>query len=165
MLRIACLLLFLSIASPIVFAQPIEGRLTAGVTTFADDGAVNHATVGGGVRFYFSRRWNVEPEFLFMRNSDFTRDRDYVLWGNFSFDILRRERRVVPYLFAGPGLIYHRISFGPTTFATTEAAFGMGGGARFFLTEKIFVAPQVRTGIADGIFGEITGSIGFVLRK
>jgi hypothetical protein len=146
-------------------AQRLEPRLTVGRTTFVDDGLVHHLTVGGSLRAYLSRRWSFEPEFQYMRHDNFVRDRDYFLWGNFSFDILDRDRRVVPYLFAAPGLIHHRSSFGPQTFSSTEPAVGAGAGARIFLSPRIFIGPQVRFGFADGIFAEVTGSIGFILKK
>jgi hypothetical protein len=135
------------------------------MTSFADEGAVNHFTAGGSLRVYLSRRWSVEPEFLYMRHNNSVRDRDYLLWGNFSFDFRHRPNRIVPYWFAAPGLIHHRTSFGQQTFSTNEAAFGTGGGVRVFLSDRVYVAPQVRVGVADGIFAEVTGSIGFVLRK
>jgi hypothetical protein len=159
-------LTFLTLAfAPAAEAQRVEGRFSMGVTSFADEGAVNHLTAGGGLRFHLWRRWSVEPEFLYMRHNNFVHDRDYLLWGNLSFDFRNRERMVVPYWFAAPGVIYHRSTFGQFTTSTSEAAFGTGAGARIFLSDRVFVAPQVRFGIADGVFAEVTGSIGFVLRK
>ncbi|MEO7648893.1 MAG: outer membrane beta-barrel protein [Bryobacteraceae bacterium] len=159
-------LLFLLLA-PAALAQRTEGRFTLGTTSFYDDGTVNHLTAGGSLRLYLTRRWSIEPEFLYMymRNTGFSRERDYLLWGNISFDFRDRDRRVVPSWFAAPGLVYHRTSFGQFTFSTTEGAFSTGAGVRIFLNDRWFVTPQVRVGIADGIFGEVTGSIGYVFRK
>jgi opacity protein-like surface antigen len=160
------LLLFLLSAAAASAAQPIEARVAAGAIFFADDGTVTEGTVGGSVRFYFSRRWSIEPALMFSQRAvSFSRDRNTILWGNVAFDFLHRGRRVVPYWFAGPGVTHHSTRFGSISNSTTEAAFGTGGGARIHLTERIFVGPQVRIGIADGIFTEFTGSIGFVLRK
>src|SRR4029450_856848 len=89
-------------------AQGIYPRFTAGATLFADDGVVRETTVGGSVRFYFSRRWSFEPEFLHARKSS---DRNYFLWGNVAFDFLQRDRSVVPYWYAAPGLVRHSTSF------------------------------------------------------
>src|SRR5262245_50158868 len=81
-------------------AQPIDARLTAGALVFADDGAVTLGEFGGSVRLYFSRRWSVEPELIFAKRfSSFTRDSNYLLWGNVAFDFRHRDRRVVPYWF------------------------------------------------------------------
>jgi len=100
-----------------------------------------------------------------MRHNNFVQDSDYLLWGNFSFDFRHRPSRLVPYWFAAPGLIHHRTSFGQQTFSTSEAAFGTGAGLRVFLSDRVYVAPQFRVGIADAVFAEVTGSIGFILRK
>jgi hypothetical protein len=147
-------------------AQRVEGRVIAGVTSFAeDDGSENHATVGGAARFYLSRRWSLEPEYLYMRrDSTFQTDRDHVLWGNVSFDLRDRERAVVPYWFGAPGVIHHRITFGSISSSTTEAAASTGAGVKFVFG-RVFVAPQFRFGLADGVFAELTGSLGFVLKR
>ena len=147
-------------------AQTVEARATGGVISFADDGTVNQATVGGSVRIYLSRRWSVEPQLMYARRTISTaRDSNAILWGNVQFDILRRERRASPYWFASPGVVWHSTRFGSFSQTNAEAAFGTGGGVRIRLTDRLFVAPQGRLGIADGIFAELTGSIGFVLKK
>ena len=143
-------------------AQPTQVRFTAGVTTCADDGAVHEAAVGGGVRFHFSRRWSVEPEFIYATKRN---DHSSILWGNVAFDFRDRDRKIVPYWYGGPGLVRHTSTFGSFSFTATEAAFGTGGGVRFLLSDRVFVAPQVRFGVADGVFVEVTGSIGFILKK
>jgi hypothetical protein len=143
-------------------AQPMQARFTVGATTFADDGAVTEAAVGGGVRFHFSRRWSLEPEFLYVSKRN---DHSSILWGNIAFDFLPRDRRIVPYWYGGPGIVRHTSSFGQFSFTSTEAAFGTGAGVRFMLSDRVFVAPQFRLGIADGVFAEVAGSIGYVLRK
>jgi len=33
------------------------------------------------------------------------------------------------------------------------------------LSDRWFVAPQFRMGVADGVFAEVTGSIGYVFSK
>ncbi len=146
-------------------AQPVEGRFTAGLTTFADDSFVHNASVGGSLRTYISRRWSIEPEFLYSWHNGLVEDREYMFWANFSFDFVERGRRVAPYWFAAPGLHFHRSTLAPQTFSTTGAGLATGLGVRFYLSDRVFVAPQVRLGAAVGFFGEVTGSIGFVLRK
>lgn len=161
-LRLAFVLLLASAA----MAQGVEVRATGGVISFADDGTVNQAAGGGSLRIYFSRRWSVEPQLLYARRTiETARDSNLFLWGNVQFDFVHRERRVSPYWFASPGLIVHRTRFGPFSQTNGEAAFGSGAGVRIKLTDRVFVAPQARFGIADGVFAEVTGSIGFVLKK
>src|SRR5258706_573383 len=53
--------------SGVAAPQPIDARFTAGAMVFADDGPVTLIAFGGSVRFYFSRRWSVEPEVLYAR--------------------------------------------------------------------------------------------------
>jgi outer membrane protein with beta-barrel domain len=158
--------LFAAALPEVTAAQPIDARFTAGALVFADDGAVTLGEFGGSVRLYFSRRWSVEPELIFAKRfSSFARDSNYLLWGNVAFDFRHRDRRVVPYWFAAPGMVHHRTSFGSFSFSTNEASFGTGAGVRFMLSDRIFVAPQLRVGVADGVFSEFAGSIGYVLRK
>ena len=144
-------------------AQPIQARFILGGTSYADEGAVNHFTTGAGVRFYISKHWSIEPEYLYSRTGN--RHHDQLLWGNFTFDFRDRDEKTVPYWFASPGLVRNTDKFGPAAFSSTEGAFGTGAGARLFLSDRVFVAPQFRVGIANGLFGEITGSIGFVVRR
>ena len=147
-------------------AQVVEARFTGGVISFADDGTVNQAAGGGSVRVYFSRRWSVEPQIMYSRRTISTaRDSNVFLWGNVQLDILHRERRVSPYWFASSGVVFHSTRFGSFSQTNAEAAFGSGVGVRINLTDRVFIAPQGRLGIADGIFAELTGSIGFVLKK
>src|SRR5262245_1068212 len=134
-------------------AEGIHGRITGGTTIFADDGAVYEATLGGSMRLYLSRRWSIEPEFLHARKRS---DRNSFLWGNLSFDFRQRDRQIVPYFHAAPGLVRHTSEFGPFSFSNTEAAFGTGAGVRFKLSDRVFIAPQFRTGLADGVFVEFT---------
>ena len=147
-------------------AQTVMARFTAGVTSYADEGAINEPAVGGGVRFYFSRRWSVEPEFIHTRSKNgLTNSRNYNLWGSVSFDFRDPERSIVPYWHGGPGLIRHTNRFAQFSSSTTEAGFGTGAGVRFLLSDRVFVAPQLRLGVADAVFVEVTGSIGFILKK
>lgn len=144
-------------------AEQIQARFTSGLTSFADDRAVNHFSIGGGVRFHLSRRWSVEPEYLYSTAG--SRHHDSLLWGSFAYDFRDRRRSVVPYWFAGPGLVRTTDQFSWGGFSSHEAAFGTGAGARIFLSPALFLAPQFRAGIANGVFFEVTGSVGFVLRK
>jgi hypothetical protein len=98
-------------------------------------------------------------------NGDLFSDRDYVLWANFAYDFRDRSRRIIPYWMGAPGVMYNRSTFGERTFSNTEAAVGTGFGIKVFLTSRVFLTPQFRLGLADGIFAEATGSVGFVLRE
>jgi hypothetical protein len=155
--------LLLLLSTPIFAVEGVLARFSAGQTSFVDDGSDRHTTLGGSVRFYVTRRWSVEPEYLYERSN--SNHSDHLFWGNFAYDFRDREKKIVPYWFGSVGLIHTTTRFGSAHFDKTEAAGSTGAGARFFLTERIFVGPQVRFGFADAVFGEITGSVGFVIRK
>ncbi len=44
-----------------------------GYSTFPDNAPINHFVVGGGPRFYLTRRFTVEPEVLYMQGPGFDR--------------------------------------------------------------------------------------------
>ncbi len=138
-------------------AQEVDARLTGGATSFVDFfNSSNYGTVGGSARFYFSKRWALEPEYLYMRAS---RNRsNSALWGNVNFSLLQPGSRINPYLFAGPGFLRG-------TFTSNTRLVNAGAGIRIFVTDRIFVSPQLRLAAWGEIFVEATGSIGFVLRK
>ena len=160
----AILILSFSLAAS-AWGQRVEGRVAAGVSSFADDSDVNYLTVGGDVRSYVSNRWRVEAEYLYMRyQGEFVRDRQHILWGNVGYDVRYRSHSVRPYWIASPGIVHHRSSFNQFSNATTEAAIATGAGVRLG-SGRFFVTPQFRFGLADGIFAEFTASIGFVMRK
>jgi hypothetical protein len=163
--RSSLALLVFALALPAA-AQTIEARGTVGAMIFADDGSVTEAAGGGSVRFYFSRRWSIEPQLMFARRTtSFVQDSNLIFWGNIGLDFLPRETRVTPYWFASPGVTRHTTKFGSSKFTNSEAAIGTGLGVRIRVTDRVFVSPQMRFGLADGIFAEFTGSLGFVLRK
>ena len=77
-------------------------------------------------------------------------DRDLIVTGNLIFDFLKpiggRRWRVTPYVLGGGGLFQHRDRFRTGTFKSNEGAFTVGGGVRAFLTDRVYVAPEVRFG-------------------
>ena len=131
------LLVIILIAST-AYAEGMHARFTAGTTIFADDGPVSETTLGGSVRFYFSKRWSVEPEFLYAWKES---DRNYFLWGNVAFDFVRRDRRVVPYWYISPGLVVHTQK--SIDFNSSEASIATGFGTRIHLSDRVFIAPAV----------------------
>ena len=146
-----------------------EIRLTVGASGFtSDDGRIPHGLAGGSVRIYVNRRFSVEPEFLYMRNS--IDDQDYLAQQSFAYDLAGPNARFVPYLVAGVGILHHRgRSFGldfdtrqPRVFdeSYTEFAASAGGGVKMFLTKRLFIAPEGRVGRQPSLRGTI--SIGYV---
>jgi hypothetical protein len=138
-----------------------EVRGTVGHAAFLDESYLNHVVVGGSARFYLTRRLSVEPELLYMRES--RRDQDWVLVPNVAFDFRRPGARVVPYAIGGAGLLRNKQTFGTWSYAANSWTVGGGLGAKIFLTERLFVSPEVRIGTEP--FFRVTGSIGYVLSR
>ena len=133
------------------FAQ--EGSAIAlesslGWAGFPDNRIVHHRVLGGGARFYLTPRLALGPEVVYMPGPN--DDRDFMLTGNLTFDLLRPGTtgppRLNPYVVAGGGLFQHRDDLRGGTFTSNEAAFTVGGGLRVFLTDRVYIAPEVRVG-------------------
>jgi hypothetical protein len=146
-----------------------EIKLTVGASGFtSDDGRIPHALAGAAVRIYVNRRFSVEPEFLYMRNS--ADDQDYLAQQSFAYDLAGPNARFVPYVVAGVGILHHRgRSFGldfttrqPRVFDESYTAFAAsaGAGVKMFLTKRLFIAPEGRFGRQPSLRGTI--SIGYV---
>ena len=114
-----------------------------GWTGFVDDAMINHGIVGGAARWNVSPRVSIGPEIVYMIGPG--DDRDLFLTGNVTFDVFS-NRRVTPFFVAGGGLFRHsdRVGFG--SFSSTEGAFTGGGGVRFLIGERFYLAPEARLG-------------------
>ncbi len=111
-----------------------------GFANFLDESYQGHVTAGGSVRAYFSRRGAIEPEVTYMYGS--ARDKDVLLQMNVSRDLGKATGRAVPFLIVGAGRLWH---FDPL-FTISTWTGGFGGGARVFVTERFFIAPEARLG-------------------
>ena len=119
----------------------VEG--IGGYAGFVDEQIIHHSVIGGAARWYLLPRLAVGPEVVYMIGPG--DDRDLVLTGNVTFDILRGAA-VTPFLVAGGGLFRHSDRFGGRTFSATEGSFTGGGGVRVSIGERLYVAPEVRIG-------------------
>jgi hypothetical protein len=138
----------------------VEAKLVLGGSSFAEP-SIPHSIVGGAVRVYVTRRFSVEPEFLYMRHD--SHDEDYFVQVNAAYDITDPRKRFVLYAIAGAGNFRNRSDFGgdgiDTSFRTWTAS--VGGGVKIFLTKRLFVAPEVRVGREPDVRGTV--SVGYVL--
>jgi hypothetical protein len=142
-----CLLLF-CFASFTHSAEPDQPshdlKLVLGTSAFLDEEIpFDHFIAGGSVRFGITKRFSVEPQFLYMSGPG--SDRDYTLTGNISYDLLTAPRFAV-YTVAGAGLIRHSERFQRDEFSVNEWTVNGGIGVRLYLTERFFVAPEFRFG-------------------
>lgn len=146
-----------------------EIKLTVGASGFtSDQGRIPHGLAGASVRIYVNRRFSVEPEFLYMRNSP--DDQDYLAQQSFAYDLAEPSARFVPYVIAGVGVLHHRGRFFGLDFDTrqprvfdesyTAFAASAGAGVKIFLTKRLFIAPEGRVGRQPSLRGTV--SIGYV---
>jgi hypothetical protein len=121
---------------------------TGGRADFIDDGPLVHAIGGGSARWHLTPRLAIGPEVIYMVGPG--SDRDLFVTGNVTYDFVGPRRagrdRVVPYVVAGAGFFRHTSRFGPRGFATTEGAFTGGGGARVWVSDRVYVGGEARFG-------------------
>lgn len=134
-------------------------EFTGGYAGFVDDATIDHAVVGGAVRFHLLPRISIGPELQYMIGP--RSDRDLILTGNVTFDILPPGRKVTPFLVAGGGLFRHSNRFGGQSFSSSEGAFTGGGGVRAWVTDRVYVASEFRVGWE--FHYRVTGTVGVAL--
>ena len=148
-----------------------EVKAGAGISTFnvLPNDNLRHTVFSAAVRIYVWRRLSVEPEVLFMQRGAF--DRDVLITPHVAFDLMDPRGRVVPYVIAGVGAEHHRdqITFtdffnGNTVVTKRISGFTMtanaGAGVKLFLTNRLFIAPDVRVGHEPNF--RATVSVGYV---
>jgi hypothetical protein len=135
-------------------------EFTGGYAGFVDDATIDHGMLGTAVRFHVSPRVSIGPELQFMMGPD--SDRDLLLTGNVTFDMLSPGRRATPFFVVGGGLFNHRNNFGGRDFSSTEAAFTAGGGVRAWVSKRVYVASELRVGWE--LHYRVTGTLGVALR-
>lgn len=123
--------------------------VSAGWAGFVDDATIDHAVVGGSVRWYATPRISVGPEVVFMVGPD--TDRDLFLVGTLFYDLLASggdsgPRRASPYVVAGGGFYRHWSRLRGGTFATYQPTFTAGGGLRLSISDRVYVTPEFRVG-------------------
>jgi hypothetical protein len=157
-------LLVTALASPVAAqSRPAPaGEFTAGWAGFVDDATIDHATVGVAARWYVTPRLSIGPEVVYMVGPD--SDRDLFFTGKLVFDILPPRaggRPVVPYVVADGGFFRHTGRVGTGTFTSHEGAASGGGGVRFWLGDRVYVAPELRVGWE--LHTRVTATVGFRL--
>jgi len=156
------LILILTLSASSACAEPrtgiMEVRGTIGYSNFLDEGPLHHLVTGGSARFYITNRIAIEPEFLFMYRSQ--RDIDFHVVPNVVFELTRRESRFQPYAIGGVGIERHRELTGIGYYWSTSGTGSAGIGAKIFLNNRLYVAPEFRLGLEPIV--RITGSIGYL---
>jgi hypothetical protein len=140
------ILIFCSISSTAFCEEPhrVEAKLVFGASAFLDeDIPFDHSILGGSVPFRITNRMSVEPQFLYMEGPG--SDRDFTLTGNILYDVVTRDRFTF-YVVGGAGLIRNTQRFGTRDFSASDWTANGGIGAKFFITEKLFVSSEFRFG-------------------
>jgi hypothetical protein len=151
-----------------VFAQNRSApalEAAVGYAGFADDATIAHALVGAAARWQVTPRLSVGPEITYMRGP--RADRDLVVTGNVTWDLMPgaggRPGRVVPYVLGGAGLFRHVDRFGAVSFASNEGAFTAGGGARVWVTRRVYLGGDARVGWE--LHTRVAGTVGVYLGR
>lgn len=124
----------------------VEGKVILGGVSFTGDGDedIGHTAVGAALRVYVTKRFSIEPEYLYMRHSD--NDQDHIIQPNIAYDFTDPRKRLVAYGIAGAGVLYHQdSSFGRNRSASTWTV-SAGAGMKIFLTDRLFLSPELRVG-------------------
>ena len=155
--------LFLSVTGA-VMAQDgsprAEVKANFGGATFIVDDGGGHHLVSGAVRVYVTKRFSIEPEFVYMR--DGAADQDRLFSVNAAYDITDPGQRAVFYAIAGGGVQSHRRN-PPFDNGYTRGSWNAGIGVKVFITKRLFVAPELRIGVEP--IARATIGIGYVFAK
>jgi opacity protein-like surface antigen len=122
--------------------------ISVGWAGFVDDATQNYLVLGGGLRRYVTPRVSIGPEIVVMSNGNLVRDRNVMLTGNVTFDVFEttRDRRVVPFVVAGGGIVWMRDQVRDGPFWSSDPSFTVGGGARARLTDTVSAGAEYRLG-------------------
>jgi hypothetical protein len=156
MRRIVLFILLFAVSAQAQQKPRPEIKATAGWVGFIDENWIDHTAVGASARFYLTSRIGLEPEVLYMIGPG--SDRDVTLIPHLSFDFMSREK-VRPYIIGGVGWMHHSQKIGPIRFSNDEWVGNGGVGVKFFLTPRLFVAPEFRLGFETIV--RAAGTVGF----
>jgi hypothetical protein len=119
-------------------------KLVIGTSAFLDEEIpYDHFLAGASMRFGITKRFSIEPQFLYIKGP--CCERDYTLTGNISYDLLTAPLYTV-YAVAGAGLIRHVERFQSGDFSVNEWTVNGGLGVRLHITDRFFIAPEFRFG-------------------
>ena len=147
-----------------------EIKMIVGASDFGLDSneSYPHFVVGAATRIRITRHWSIEPEFSYMKRS--SNDEDYIFQPNVVYEFNRVEKRVVPYLIGGVGVMRHKGAYNssdsptgvPVTYDTSYTTWTVnaGGGLKIFVSKNLFVSPEARIGLQPTIQGTVR--IGYV---
>jgi hypothetical protein len=146
----------------------VDLRATFGMRNTMTEGTCfdgnGQALGGGSLRFHASPRVSIGPEVLFVSACDRQTFTFYhpQMSGMLHLAVdLSDGQRFRPYILGGGGFVRHSSLAGRPTRYRLEGSGG--GGAKIFLSDRVFVAPEVQFG-GRVAFVRLTGSLGILFR-
>ena len=142
-------------ASPVSAAE-IEVKAEAGYAKFGLESLDDNYLAGGALRAYLVGRLSIEPQFLYLRSTRSSGASGYLFNPNIAFDVTQHAGIRV-YVAGAAGYYRYRSSRGLAPSAAV--------GARIFISERWFVSPELRLGVAAEPFWHLSAGVGYALSK
>jgi len=130
----------------------VEAKVIFGSAIFGED--LEHKLVGGAVRAYVTKRFSIEPEYLYLRRTE--HDQDHLGQISVAYDFTDPTKRFVAYGIGGAGVLHNKGRVFGSDFETgvpfvreikfTTWTVSAGAGLKIFLTDRLFVSPELRLG-------------------
>lgn len=149
----------------------VEGKVILGGANFGEE--IPHGVAGAAFRVYVTKRLSIEPEYLYLYHSE--NDQDQIIQPNIAYDFTDPRKRFVAYGILGVGVLHHKGRFFGNDFDTGEPRVfdtsfttwtaSVGGGVKMFVTERLFISPEVRVGREPNFRATINVGYVFAGRK
>ena len=145
-MRITAIMILVLSLSVVAHAQEersedrVQVRAITGWAGFGDEGGlIHHGVVGGSMDFRLLAGLRAGTEVLYHVGPG--QDRDISFLPTLSYEF-RRLKRVAPFVSAGYGVLRH--SGGARW--SNSLTVGLGAGVKIALSERLFIAPEIRSG-------------------
>jgi hypothetical protein len=139
--------------------RQIDLKGSIGLASFVDESFDDHLLTGASARIYITRRFSIEPEILYLREN--SSHSDLMFTPNLVWDF--GGRRMAPYVTGGIGVIRSSDSGFLRSFSNTDAVVSAGGGAKVYLNDGWFVAPEARIGFEAHV--RLSVGVGYTWRR
>ena len=126
--------------------RSVEIKAVAGYAGFIDEALLDHFVVGGAARIPLSPEWDLEPEFLYMRQSPRHDDLSFQAGAAWTF---WRGPRAETYLVGAVGVLHSRFEFPGARdprFSSNKFTGGGGAGLRLGWGDRLVLTPEARLG-------------------
>ena len=142
-LFLAGVLCFLFCAAGHGQSHRFEVQGGGGWAGFPDEGVIHHGLAGGSFQVFLIRGLSAGVESFYWIGPGSDRDATVFPFGAYEF---KRLSRIRPYVIGGAGVLFHHEGFPTGSFWSRGLTFGGGGGIKVSITERVFIAPEMRLG-------------------